>query len=493
MTFNFQRLQGKKKLPILSLVIIFIGILYRFYYQFIDWTYNRDAVLLGSDILNHGFPDLITPFESFQSAPPLFLILQKLISNIGPHYISLKIISFLSSVISIIVFKKIIEKSKISIFSICLLLIFTFNPFILYHSLTLKQYTLDLSLSLIAIYYFPNQKSFFKTYIFFMLWCLISNVGLFFSAAYAFNILIRNVETLKRTNIIAIISSNFKNALPFILAPLIYIIYFLWFINQSGADQAKEYMVNYWEAWFVPLDKNIIWWIAVQFFRIMYFFYSTYLVVGIVMLVGFIFSFSLIFRKTTTYKNIYFLKIYGITICVHLFLSSLQLYPFSDRLYLYIAPFVLYLGFYGMIDFLKFLKFKIKQIKIIIVLFTLVLLGLNMSYINYKENDIRALNEKLEAFSDHQIYRTSRANKFINQWVKFTKYSNLNKGLIVSENHTDLSCLKPSDIVISRVHKKFGHSLRTNKIEDTLQVLLANRKTKKIIAVDGYNVYLFLN
>lgn len=487
---EYKEIESSEKFRKLSTAIVILGIAFRFYHQFIYWTFNRDEVLLGRDILNHNFPDLIKPFESFQSAPPLFLIFQNIISNIEPHYISLKVLSFISSCLSIVFFKKIIEKDRISIITICLLAIFSFNPFILYHSLTLKQYTFDLTLSLFAVYFFSNQKSFGKTYIIFTLWCLFSNVGLFFSAAFAANIFIENLDTLRKSNFLDFFLSKLKKALPFILAPVMYILFFIWFTEQPGAKEAEEYMKNYWVAWFVPLNTNVFWWIGVQFYRIMFFFYSTYFVLGIMLLSGCVFSFYSFIRKTGKRKNIFFIRIYSIAICIHLTLSTLQLYPFSDRLYLYIAPFVLYLSINGLVQFLNYWRIGKDYIQLFILFFTLILLGFNMTYINYKENNIPSLNEKLRIYSDHTVYRTSRADKHINQWVDFTNYPYLSKALISSANRTDLNSLKADDLIISRVYKKFGNEYRTNKIEESLQHLLTQNKMKKVIEVDGYNVYL---
>lgn len=337
----FNKGEKNKLLPALSILIISIGILLRFYHQFISWTYSRDGVLLGSDILNHDFPELIMPLDSFQSAPPLFLLLQKLISYIEPHYISFKFLSFLSSCLALIFFKKLIERHYISIFTLGLLLIFTFNPFVLYHSLTLKQYTFDLTLGIASIYYFSQQRAFFKTFLFFALWCLLSNAGLFFSAAFAINSFIKDWGAFRKFEFNIYVLSKIKIALPYLLAPLPYIIFFVWFMKQPGATEAKNYMTNYWEAWFVPFNKNFVWWIGVQLYRVIFFFYSTYLIFGLIMSAGLLFSLFALFRKWTNEKYLNFIRIYFIAIGIHLVLSALHFYPFSDRLYLYGSSFII--------------------------------------------------------------------------------------------------------------------------------------------------------
>ena len=127
----------------------------------LDWT-----------LLIIHYQDLFYPFQSIQSAPPLFLFLEKFISEIAKPYISLKILSFLSSCTSIFLFNRILKNSFRPAIHIILLALFCFNPFILSNSLTLKQYSLDLTLGLVAINYFFHQKGSLKHFfsIVFFVW-----------------------------------------------------------------------------------------------------------------------------------------------------------------------------------------------------------------------------------------------------------------------------------------------------------------------------------
>ena len=489
---QYSKINSYKGLKIFSMLIVSIGIVYRFYLQFIDWSFNEDEVSLGLDILKHNYFELLKPFDSFQSAPPLFLVLQKLISNVGPSYVSLKILSFSSSSVALIYFQKLIERSGISIITIALLLIFTFNPFVLYHSLTLKQYTFDLTFGLLAVYYFEKRQSFTATYLFFTIGCLLSNAALFFTTSFVIVIFTRNLWLLRKISLLNFLQIRLKESLPFILAPIIYLGFFVWFMAHPGARETKEFMTTYWSFWFVPLNEKIFWWIGVQGYRMTFFFYSSYLLLGLIMLVGFLFGCYSMFRKGNKI-NLFFIKIFFVAIAVHLILSTLQLYPFSDRLYLYMAPIVLYVAIYGLFFLLTSLNLKENYAGISLLFFSSVVLLFNMSYINYKENDIVALSDQLRYFDNQKVYRTSRADPFINKWVEFTQFPELSKGLISSRSRTKFDSIKKNDLVISRRYKNFGHKFRPVKIEDSLKNFLTKRENKKVISVDGYDIYLIMD
>lgn len=157
------------------------------------------------------------------------------------------------------------------------------------------------------------------------------------------------------------------------------------------------------------------------------------------------------------------------------------------------APVLLFLGFNGLFEFFKYINFNTQIRNIITVIFVLVLLVLNSTYMSYKENNILLLNKELMAYNEYKIFRSNRANNYINQWVVFTEYPNLSKALGNSANQTDLDSLQTNDLLITRAYKKFGHVHRTNKIENSVQLVLGRRKTKKIIEVDGYTVYLIMD
>ena len=68
----------KKYFPLL---LIAIGIGLRFYFQFMTPCFNDDEIMLGNNIKYRSLFQLLYPLDEFQSAPPLYLFLQKIITR----------------------------------------------------------------------------------------------------------------------------------------------------------------------------------------------------------------------------------------------------------------------------------------------------------------------------------------------------------------------------------------------------------------------------
>lgn len=491
--FEFQKDLFNKSLVILSSIIIILGIVIRFYYQFIEWSFNGDEVNLGLDILNHNYKDLFDPFQSRQSAPPLFLLIEKLSSEIAKPFISLKIISFLASCASIFLFNKIIKNSFSTSIQLILLALFCFNPFVFSTSLTLKQYSLDLLMGLIAVNYFFSNKEYFRTFIFFCVFCLISNVGLFFSASFVIFHLIK-IIWVKREKLF-----NWKFAKrisSFLLAPIPYLLFFIWFLNQAGASNMKNYMVNYWSGSFMPLDLSIFKWLAIQGKVIFLFFFSTYWVLGLPMLLLFLFGTYVAFQKR---HQIHQKKFYGIillyiiTAIIHLFLSALKMYPFSDRLFLYLAPGIYLIIGVGLeyINQKTWIGWKHKLIHfsiLIIPISTIVLYG---TYLPKKANDVSGLIEFINS-TDERIVFTPKAKQNTLRWLEFTKYfdqdyskNNRIKEINGGVDNGDVS------IVIGVQSEKFGHTIKYTTPEPEITRLIELDKIFLYYRIGGYAIYRY--
>jgi hypothetical protein len=469
-------------------VILFLGLLLRIYFQIVGWPYSGDEINLGLDILNHSYQDLFKPFHSRQSAPPLFLLLEKIISGITKPYISLKILSLLSSCASIFLFNRILKKSFRPVIYLILLAIFCFNPFILVNSLTLKQYTLDLTMGLIAVNYFYYQKSFYITFLFYCIFCLISNVGLFFCAALTiFHLFkIKNRELIK---------TSILRLLPYILAPIPYLVFFLWFINQSGALRMQHYMVNYWDGAFMPLDHFVFHWFAIQGKVIYFFFFSTYVVIGVLMLLVFLVGISFIIKnRHNAFSNersgvaILFILV----IIFHLMLSALKMYPFSDRLFLYMAPgvyLILGLGLEKLTSNFLIDSWRKNVFPIFIIILPLFAIISYFTYLPNKKNDVVALKNFLED-TDKAIYFTPQAKQLTLNWLNFTKYFK-EEELKFLEFEEWNSNNKNTGLLVTTQNKKFGHSSKYTKPNPQILKLLANNKIVLYKRVSGFAIYKF--
>ena len=479
-----------KFLPIgaLTMLIIIVGISLRFYIQFLDWSFNGDEVNLGLEIINNSFKELFYPFQNKQSAPPLFLLVEKFISGIGKPYISLKLLSFLSSCASIFLFNRILKNSFHPTIHLLILALFCFNPFILSNSLTLKQYTLDLTLGLVAISYFCYEKKLWKTFLFYSIFCLLSNVGLFFCAA--FTIFHFSVAVSRRK----IDLKTFKELSPYLLAPIPYLLFFLWFMSHPGAVKMQHYMVNYWNSAFMPLDFSIFRWIAIQGKVIYFFFFSTYWFIGIPMLLLILLGLVYVVKhRNKIFRNqlLQVVYLYIIIVCVHLILSALKMYPFSDRLFLYLAPGVYLLLGLGIEQIRR--CYTLKRFR---KLFFYAGMGIPLlaivSYASYfpkKNNDVIGLIEFVNS-TNQTIRFTPQAKLLTHNWLKFTGYFNEQNADIV-EFRSRIKENMTTNFLIAIQSEKFGHKRKYTTPRPEIIHLLDREQIFVYKRIPGFVIYKY--
>lgn len=462
------------------ILLFFIGFFIRFYFQFLEPSFNVDEISLGNNLKELTFKELLKPLKYGQSSPPLYLFLQKLILSIFPFafWIKIKTLNFVCSILILFFFYKFLKRTLNPIV-ILVYAILVFNPFIIYNSLTIKQYGFDLLGVLILITFYNNVT--FKKYswIFFTFWCLISNIGLFGCAGFLIFNFFFEEKKFSFNKIIFWIKKNIK----IILAPFPYLIYFVWYLNQDGASALKDYMVEYWSGSFIPFNSSIFKYILFLCHQIWISFYSAYEFWGVILFLMTLPSILYLAKK----KEILFKKPILLLLCillVHIGLNILHIYPLSDRLFLYLAPlFILLLG--SSLDII--LKhFKSKRLKYVLT-FTIVFvtISLYLTYFPYKENDVVQLYQKLNKLeTEESVYLTNKSWKTINSFNKFTENYFSSKQTFIPID----SKLNNSNYLITRVHKKLKPNKTANE-ESDISHLITEKKINLIFCVQGYNVY----
>lgn len=221
-------------------VLLILGILLRFYLQILYPTFNVDEISLGKNIKELSFIELLYPLKYGQSSPPLYLLIQKIIISISPFklWFSFKILSFLSSVLSLHYFFKFIKKYNYPLEFLLVFLILIFNPYIVYNSLTSKQYSIDLLGVIILVSSYDSVKFKRNNHFFFLIWSLISNIGLFSLVGYLIFLFVNERKSWKLTAIPIFFRSNYKT----IFGIIPHVLYYFWFIQQDGALALKAYM-----------------------------------------------------------------------------------------------------------------------------------------------------------------------------------------------------------------------------------------------------------
>lgn len=466
-------------------VLIFLlvaGVILRILFHFIYPAFNIDEIDLGNNIKRFSFIELLYPFENYQSAPPLYLWLQKLILVSLPFsfWIEIKILSFIASIVGIyLFFLLLIKENKINIITVLLFSIFLFNPFILYNSLTVKQYGIDLVGILLLLNFY--DKPIFKKYswIFFMFWCLISNIGLFGCAGFLIFSYFNSYGKIKFRDLFEFVKSNLLN----FMAPLPYVAFFIWYMQQEGALELKNFMVTYWSDSFIPLNFQIFEYTVYLVHQFWIYFYNAYEIWGVfLMVITASILTSVIKRKSFIFKtHIYLL---ACILLVHTVLNILQLYPLSDRLFLYMAPFfILLLG--AALDALAKQRWLSGKSLLIIGSLTVINTGLYFSYLPFKNNDVVQLYKTIEQLPDgNTVYLSPKASKFIERFNDFVDYEfKCDCSLISLDND-----LLAAQYIVSKVHQKVKPN-RTSAEEWKIRQLVKNIKIKQIDQVAGYNIY----
>ena len=482
-----------KRNKLLTIIILIIGIVLRIVYQFIFISYNVDEVNLASNIVNSGYWELLYPLKNGQSAPPLFLVIQKFTSQFGDYLWSFKVLSFLSSTIALVFIFTWIKEHKYHLFWILGFFLFSVSPFVIYNSLTLKQYTFDLSIGLLLCWLLLRAKKPNNYFIGIVLTlsCLLSNMALFYCVAFGIVKFVNVIRHEKWSDVI-------KSIAPYVLSPFIYVCYFLWFINQEGANELRLYMSHYWEGAFLPLDASIFDWTLSTLNGIGSYFFSAYRFLSVILcvlsIIGFINFWNSILTKNKTSFLSQAVLFYSVVLVVHLVFSACHLYPFSDRLYLYLAPLVyacLAHGFYVVFKYIP-LETMFSRLKESLVIVLIVCLGIMYnSYLPYKENDVLGLMSLTE-ITNNEVAFTNKAYTTMMSWNSVFNTEDvttiLAKSCVIEK---DSICEK--SYLISRQHHKFGAQEKHSSPEAEVLRLLNQKKIKEVNRVDGYAVYVILD
>lgn len=465
------------------LVLFFIGFLLRSFLQFFNPSFNVDEISLGNNIKNSNFIELLHPLKYGQSSPPLYLWIQKIIITISPldFWINIKILSFISSVIGIALFYVFVKKNNYNLVFLLVYGILLFNPFIVYNSLTVKQYTIDLTGVIFLLVYFKSNWFYRYNWFFFLFWGLMSNIGLFACAGFLlYNFIDSNSYVSIKSGLLYL-----KKSIYTLLAPLPYIFYFIWYMEQKGASEMRLFMVRYWNDSFIPLDGTIFKYMLYTIHGLWIFLFNSFEIWGFFLLFLTILFFVFSREKESLFKQEMALLLY--TLLIHLILNIFHLYPFSDRLYLYLAPlFILTLGSsLTSILSLEHIKKYFYPINFLICFFTFFLYFL---YTPFSDNDIFGLYKKTNNLQSNKIYLTQKAMNCVENFNEFTdnKFENKKSFILVD------SKLERAKYLVSRVSKKIKKD-STSPEEVIVQNLIELNKLTKIDVVNGYNIYSINN
>lgn len=368
----------------LFLLIIILGFFLRLYHYFINRSLWLDEGYLSSSLLRFNYLQLITePLDYQQKAPVGFLLVVKLFLNIfGHNEYGLRFVPLVSGLLSILIFIPVTKYFLKSIGILVALTILCISPAFVYHSVEIKQYSTELLCSILSFYMLIKYKALnhIKAIIIWslggaaVLWFSYSaifitgGIGLGLSIYYLFN---------KQWGIF------FKSLIPFITWLISFILLFVFFINKTPD---AEWVVNWFRFYgdFMPLPPKSLSdlsWFFTSFYRMLDYplgllwnfidsgskvhYYAPFIKMPflpfILLAAGIYYSFK------SSHQDF---SVLIVPVILVLLASGLELYPLTERFWLFLTPiFLIFIGT-GLEGLIKIKS--LQSIKIIIVFLLLI-------------------------------------------------------------------------------------------------------------------------
>lgn len=410
-------------------LIIFFGVFLAIYQFLFNRSLWLDEASLALNIINKDFMELIKPLDYHQVAPIGFLFIEKIaVLVFGKNELSLRIFPLISFLVSIPFFyllsSKLVKNNLIALISTS---IFSVTLSLLRYSSEVKQYSIDVLITIIILYYSltlqPNKNEALIRY------AIIGSIAVWFSNI---SIIILFVSGGYFLYFECYQNKNFKILFSFLFWVTSFLVYYYLFIHNHPSTGL---MIIYWEKYFLPLNpfsKDFYSFLLIANRDI----YGGLLGFNRFWFIPFLISLSSI-RFMLKYRKYTLLYFCVTPIIVHLLLSSLALYPFSERLILYITPLIIIIYSIGLYHLFEFTNKKILRVPSFLLILPVLMMfyPIHLQFPLEKEEIKKSLDyiEKNIKKKDiiYVYYGSHRAFTF----YKEAKIINLKNEIIVGTSH----------------------------------------------------------
>jgi uncharacterized membrane protein len=290
-----------------------------------------DEAMLALNIVNRNFVGMVKPLDYDQGAPIGFLLVEKLFNSIlGKNEFALRLLPLIIGLISLWLFYLLLKQITSGAGLLTALALFAFNPRLIYYSSEVKQYILDVAVTILLLLLAaplfnasPRKKDFARLALGGLIGLWFSHPALFVLAGIGLALIISTLRRRDYSNLRLAIEMGILWALEIIL---------LYLLILKDLSQ-NAYMREYWQGAFLPMPpwSNPGWFntaisqdIGVQFGIP----YAVYFVL-LVMLVGWIVLF---------YQNQNYAIAFACILLITLIASALQFYPVFERMILFLIP-----------------------------------------------------------------------------------------------------------------------------------------------------------
>ena len=289
-----------------------------------------DEAMLALNIVNRDFGNLFKPLDYDQGAPIGFMLVEKTFSLIfGRNEFSLRLFPFLVGLLSLWMFYLLLKHYASGWGRWVGLVLFAFNPRLIYYSSEVKQYIVDAAITilllLIALPLFqkPSRKRFVALAVVGLLALWFSHPSLFVLAGIGFALSLFYIQKRDYQNLASTIGIGV-----------------LWLINIGllfsltlNDLRNNAYMHEYWQGGFVPMPPwlDLTWYLMVfqKNMDTQYGLAYAAALIFILMLAGWIMLFIQKREVAITLASILFFTLLA---------SSFGLYPVLERMGLFLVP-----------------------------------------------------------------------------------------------------------------------------------------------------------
>lgn len=242
----------KYGLLLLLLFIIFAGIFLRIKLVLSNQSFGFDECALSANLITKNYADFIKPLDFGQVAPPLFLIIEKLMfvlcHEIFPIEMTFRFFPCFCSILSLILLPIFVDKAyKNRLFTCGIAFISAFTPYVVNYSNEVKQYSCELLISilLISFFYFFDVKNFSKKKL--ILFSLLLGLSPWISLSSLFVISIGSLLVLFDINQNCKSCEKIKYIISY-LFPICAVFFVYWFVYaKSVHEHLYDFMLEYWQ------------------------------------------------------------------------------------------------------------------------------------------------------------------------------------------------------------------------------------------------------
>jgi uncharacterized membrane protein len=314
-----------------AVLLIVLGAVLRLRQYLTGRSLWADEAMLALNIVERDFAGMFQPLDYDQGAPIGFLLVEKTFNAmLGKHELALRLFPLLVGLISLLLFYLLLKRITGGPGLIVALALFAFNPRLVYYSSEVKQYILDVAVTILLLWIAapildasPRKKEYVWLTLAGLVALWFSHPALFVLAGIGLALVIVTLGWREYSSLRYIVGMG-------ILWLLNIVCLYLLILNDLSQN---VYMREYWQGAFLPMPpwsdpgwfmKSLNENIGIQF--------------GIPYAVFLVFFLMLAGWVTLWFRQRGYAIVFAGIVLVTLIASALQFYPVFERMILFLVP-----------------------------------------------------------------------------------------------------------------------------------------------------------